>query len=165
MTPQQLLKRNAEIIERYIGMKETPSIISNTTGISVSSIEAIINLYCAPVIHEMIMQSKVNYGFRDWFIYNNWNKLAIQQMAEVLACSTLVIKRRAKFLKLGKKQKVALKKVRFNYRARVIVLNQITGIYYFSNNEAADSIGMNRSTFKGKISGQRSNDTFFLKLA
>jgi hypothetical protein len=164
-TPQQLLTRNANIIERYIGMEETVLSISNNIGISVRSVEAIIDLYTTRPTHELTMQSKVNYGYRDWFIYENWNKLAIDQMAEVLACSSIVIKRRAKFLKLGKKTKVVFKKARFAYKSRTIVLNQITGIYYFSNNEAADTISMNRSTFKGKITGYRPNDTNFIKAA
>jgi hypothetical protein len=165
MTPQQLLTRNALIIERYIGLQETALSISNNTGISLLSIEAIISQYTQPANNDMTLQSKVNYGFRDWFIYENWNKLAIQQMAEVLACSIIVIKRRAALLKFGKKKKVVFEKSKFSYRSRTIVLNTITGIYYFSNNEAADTIGINRSTFKGKMCGQRYNDTYFIKVA
>lgn len=164
MSPQQVLKRNADIIERHIGMEETPLSISNSTGISLQSVEAIIGLYQEPASHEMIMQSKVNYGYRDWFIYDNWNRLAIQQIAEVLACDTLLIKRRAKFLRLPKKTKIVFKKAIFNYRSGHIVFDTATGIYYLSINEAADSINMKHTTFRNKMAGRRINNTSFIRV-
>ena len=156
-------KRNAEIIERHIGMEETPLSISNSIGIALTSIEAIISLYSQPATHEMIMQSKVNYGYRDWYIYENWQRLGIQTMAEVLPCSTVVIKRRAKLMSLNKKNRLVISKYKFGYRSRVILLNLETGIYYFSNNEAADTIGMNYNTFKNKMNAYRVNDTKFVQ--
>lgn len=165
MTPQQLLTRNANIIERHIGMEETPLTLSNSTGISIRSIQAIINLYTDSPTHDMVLQSKANYGYRDWFIYDNWASMAIQEIAEVLACSTIVIKRRAAFLSLSKKTRVVINNPVFAYRNRTVVLNMVTGIYYFSNNEAAATIGMNRNTFKNKMNGNRINNTDFLKVA
>ena len=165
MTPKELLTSNEQLIERHIGLGETPIAISNNTGIPVRSVDAIISLYMQPVTHPIVMQSKVNYGYRDWFIFYNWNTLAVQEIAEVMACSTLVIERRAKFLNLGRKRRIVINKPVFHYKNKTVVLNTVTGIYYLSNKEAAATINMNHSTFKNKLNGNRKNTTDFIKVA
>lgn len=159
-----MLKRNGEVIEMHFGLGLSIPEIADITGLSLSVIDNICSLYNQPITEDITLVSKVNYTTTDWYIYNNWNKLSVQQIAEILAVSTITVKRIAKRLKLKRKTRVVDTPPNVTYRARVWLLNLETGIYYLSEKEAAETIGMNYSTFKNKMNGNRINNTQFIKI-
>lgn len=159
-----MLKRNGEIIEMHVGLGLSMPEISDLTGLSLSVIDNICALYKQPITEDITLVSKVNYTTTDWYIYDNWNKLSIQQIAELLAVSTITVKRMGKRLGLKRKTRVVDNAPNVTYRARVWLLNLQTGIYYLSEKEAAETIGMNYSTFKNKMNGNRINNTQFIKI-
>lgn len=161
---KETLHTYGNIMELRFGLSLSAFNIAERMGMPVSRVENILDLYTQPLSEDLTLQSKVNYSWKDWYIYDNWDKLSIQQMAEVLATSTVTVKRMGYQLNLDRKTRVVDTAPNCTYRSRTLVLNTETGIYYFSNNEAADTRSLNRSYFKTVMAGYRRNRTPFIKV-
>lgn len=161
---KETMQKYGDIMEFRFGLSMSPFNIAERLGMKEQQVENILGLYDQPMSHELTLQSKVNYSWKDWYIFDNWAKLSIQQMAEVLATSSITIKRMAYQIGLERKRRVVDTKPNTGYRSRIIVLNTETGIYYFSNNEAADTRNINRNYFRTIMTGYKKNRTPFIKV-
>jgi len=161
---KQTVERDAQIIEAYIGYETPIPNISLASGLSETAVKAIIDRYYHTSELPDSLPSKVNLSARNWYIYENWQYLPIDQIAEVLAISTVTVKRIASDFNFPKKDRIVVNSVKQHYRHRVTLLNIETGIFYLSEKEAAETIGMKYNTFKGKLGGYKKNTTSFIRV-
>ncbi len=161
---KKTLVRDANIIEAFIGFGLTiPQIVANC-GLSEFAVKTIIEKYDKPVEYNPHLHSKVNLSNRHWFIFENWQKMPLAQIAEVLDMSPVTVKGVAYRYNFPKKIRNVINPVKYHYKHRATILNLETGIFYLSEKEAAHTINMNYSTLKNKLNGNRKNNTAFIKV-
>ncbi|AMR34180.1 hypothetical protein A0256_23370 [Mucilaginibacter sp. PAMC 26640] len=140
-TPKTLTnKQKAFIIEQFVSGTSIRE-LSNMNGMSFDEMKDICMMWYAKGDKSVTIPSTAVNSDRRQFITAYAEKLSQQQMADALGIATDTVRRWSMGLNITTKKRVYNNPVPFHYLKVSIILNQETGIYYFSATEAADTMG------------------------
>lgn len=91
---------------------------------------------------------------RKQFIARNYNQLTTAELMAATGYSEATVFRLMRLRGIKKKRNVKFR----DHQETTIVFNNQTGIYYSSISQAAETVGLNKSTFRDCISGRRVNN-------
>ena len=151
----------ARIIELFISGEQTMAQLSELFDVSFEQIKTAIQpYYLVKDGHEITLISSATLPEKR-FLQMFWNRFSARQLCDIMNISKSTLQNIAFRNRLPRKRKIYNGPLNVTYRSRSIILNEETGIYYFSYNEAAKSVGRSEDWLKWQCTRAAKNNTQF----